>query len=35
MTFRNKEKQALLDELLYLCECVITTGGFNKSGRKR
>lgn len=35
MTFRNKEKQALLDELLYLCECVITTGGFKKSGCKR
>lgn len=35
LTFRNKEKQALLDELLYLCECVITMGGFKKSGRKR
>ena len=35
MTFRNKEKQALLDELLYLCDSVITKGGFKKSGRKR
>ena len=35
MVFINKEKQALLDELLYLCDCVITKGGFKKSGRKR
>lgn len=35
MAFRNKEKQALLDDLLYLCDCVITTGSFKKSGRKR
>lgn len=35
MTFRNKEKQALLEELLYLCDSVITKGGFKKSGRKR
>ena len=35
MVFINKEKQALLDELLYLCDCVITTGSFKKSGRKR
>lgn len=35
MVFRNKEKQALLDELLYLCDSVITNGGFKKSGRKR
>ena len=35
MSFRNREKQALLDELLYLCDCVITAGGFKKSGRKR
>ena len=34
MTFRNKEKQALLDELLYLCDSVITKGGFKKLGRK-
>ena len=35
MAFRNKEKQALLDELLYLCDSVITEGGFKKLGRKR
>ena len=35
MAFRNKEKQALLDELLYLCDSVIIKGGFKKSGRKR
>ena len=35
MVFRNKEKQTLLDELLYLCDCMITEGGFKKSGRKR
>lgn len=35
MVFRNKERQALLEELLYLCDCVITKGGFKKSGRKR
>ena len=35
MAFRNREKQALLDELLYLCDCVITAGGFKKTGRKR
>lgn len=35
MAFRNRAKQALLDELLYLCDCVITAGGFKKSGRKR
>lgn len=35
MAFRNKEKQALLDELFYLCDSVITKGGFKKSGRKR
>lgn len=35
MVFINKEKQALLDELLYLCDCVITKGGFKKSGRER
>lgn len=35
MAFRNKEKQALLCELLYLCDSVITKGGFKKAGRKR
>ena len=35
MAFRNREKQALLDEFLYLCDCVITTGGFKKTGCKR
>lgn len=35
MAFRNKEKQALLEELLYLCDYIITTGSFKKSGRKR
>lgn len=35
MVFRNKEKQALLEELLYLCECVLGAGGFtNCDGRK-
>ena len=35
MVFRNKEKQALLDELIYLCDSVLNKQGFKKSGKNR
>lgn len=34
MAFRNKDKQALLEELIYLCDYVLRNGGFKDYGSK-